>query len=157
VTRLPTLPRPPKRPPGIIPVPSLLNRSNLVDHSPPFVSSPAYSSKGYIYSAPIRGRLSLLHESSGRVWKLTGDGPWTIGRSRDNSVCLQTDPYLSRRHGKIEIQNNVPFVVDLGTRTGLQLNEEPVTVYPLKPGDIILMAQTKFLFQGMAFGPRWSC
>jgi len=107
-----------------------------------------YPTKGYTYTAPLRGRLSLLHEASGRIWKLTGDGPWTVGRSRDNTVCLQTDPYLSRRHGKIEVQSNVPFVVDLGTRTGLMLNDEPVTANPLKPGDIVQMAQTKFVFQG---------
>lgn len=55
--------------------------------------------------------------------------------------------YLTRQ-GKIELSNNVPFISDLGTRSGLQLNGEPITVHPLRPGHVISMAESKLTFQG---------
>lgn len=58
-----------------------------------------YPNKGFTYSQPLAHRMSILHQNTGRVWKLSGDGPWTIGRSRKNSIQLTADPYLSRFHG----------------------------------------------------------
>lgn len=46
------------------------------------------------------------------------------------------------------MRDNVPFVSDLGTRSGILLDGEPVTVHPLRPGHVISMAESQFTFQG---------
>jgi pSer/pThr/pTyr-binding forkhead associated (FHA) protein len=46
----------------------------------------------------------------------------TFGRKTDNDVAI-TDPYVSGRHGEIELTENEIFVTDTGSTNGTHLNE----------------------------------
>eukprot|EP01128_Nolandella_sp_AFSM9_P002254 TRINITY_DN12638_c0_g1_i1.p1 TRINITY_DN12638_c0_g1~~TRINITY_DN12638_c0_g1_i1.p1 ORF type:complete len:571 (+),score=85.22 TRINITY_DN12638_c0_g1_i1:63-1715(+) len=111
-----------------------------------------FDSKGYFYSRSIKDNMILQFKGGGRC-KLSGDGPWTIGRSRDNFLSLELDPYLSRHHAKVQLFDNVPYIIDLGTRVGVHVNNEKVTCCPLKPGDNVQIAETVVVFR-LAKGTR---
>jgi len=70
----------------------------------------------------------------------------TIGRSSSNEIVV-SDAYVSRSHCRIEIIDNVPFLLDLGSGTGTFLNGEQITKHPLKPGDIFKMGKSEYEFQ----------
>jgi len=71
-----------------------------------------------------------------------------VGRSSSNSIRVTCDKYISRSHFKIVIENNVPFVADLGqSKQGTTLNEVRITKAPLKPGDLIGVGKSQFIFQ----------
>lgn len=78
----------------------------------------------------------------------SGGSSVTIGRSSSNHIAITNDKFMSRIHAKIEVRDSIPFIVDAGTRTGTLLNDQKVTLAPLKPGDIVQLAQTKFRFEG---------
>ncbi|MHC5005987.1 MAG: FHA domain-containing protein, partial [Planctomycetota bacterium] len=52
---------------------------------------------------------------------ISGDGPVTIGRSRDADVCLP-DASVSRRHASLVKREEQWFVTDLGGRHGTTIN-----------------------------------
>jgi len=62
-------------------------------------------------------------------------------------MSLSCDAYISRSHCRIEIKDNVPFLLDLGSNTGTLLNGKKITCSPLKPGDIIRIGRTDFEFE----------
>lgn len=57
----------------------------------------------------------------------------TIGRTRENAVCLSSSPQVSRQHAMIRCHNGYQYqIIDLGSRNGTFVNEQrvvmPVTV-----------------------------
>jgi len=112
---------------------------SLVDH------------KGYFYSKDIKGKMRLidLTNNIGQVYKFPKTAPLggSVGRSSSNELTISVDPFISRSHCKIEIRDNIPFLLDLGTNTGTFLNEKQVTSAPLKPGDVIKLGKSDFEFQ----------
>jgi len=106
--------------------------------------------KGYMYSKNIKGKMKLIDTTNKRrVYKFPKSSPLggSIGRSSSNDLVISVDAYISRSHCRIEIRENVPFLLDLGTTTGTILNDKKVTQAPLKPGDIIRLGRTDFEFQ----------
>jgi len=107
-----------------------------------------------IYSKSLEGRLSLgLISNTGKtVIKLKYSGPWKIGRSHDNEVCLKDrDNFLSRTHCEIQIIDNCPYIMDLGSAWGTYVNGELITKIPLKNGDIINIGSIFITFQVKGF------
>lgn len=71
---------------------------------------------------------------AGRVFRLDGPGPHSIGRSRENDVRLE-DTSLSRKHARI-IKDSDSFIVeDVGSRNGTFVNAIRVDKATLKDGD----------------------
>jgi len=107
--------------------------------------------KGYYYNKPIKGKMKLIDTSNVRrkAYKFPKTSPLggSIGRSSSNDLTITVDGYISRSHCKIEIRDNIPYLLDLGSHTGTELNHKKVTTSPLKPGDIITMGRTDFEFQ----------
>jgi ABC transport system ATP-binding/permease protein len=63
----------------------------------------------------------------------------TIGRSDDNDIAIHDD-LISRFHARIEWTGEKPFMIDLGSSNGTQINHkeiEPRTPAPLAEGDIV--------------------
>lgn len=109
----------------------------------------ALDDHGYHYSKPLEGRiiLTLQSDSDGnkpKKWKPKGS-VITIGRSSTNTIQLE-DKYVSRNHAKIELINNVPYLIDLGSNTGTKLNRHRVLKHALKPGDVIRVGKTNIVF-----------
>jgi len=104
----------------------------------------------YYYSVSLQGKLSLKF-SNGTTIPLKKSGPWIIGRASVNDVVLKYDE-ISRNHCKIELINNVPHLLDLGSRHGTQLNSQRIKISaPLKPGDVIQIANVHVSFEGINF------
>jgi pSer/pThr/pTyr-binding forkhead associated (FHA) protein len=73
---------------------------------------------------------------------------WTFGRSKENTVRIH-DQMASRSHAQIEIhQNDQYFFVDLNSRNGTLINDEPITQPRLlKDGDRICIGNTVLIFE----------
>ncbi|MDN5698065.1 MAG: DUF3662 and FHA domain-containing protein [Rubrobacter sp.] len=56
---------------------------------------------------------------------LEGGGPWSVGRSEDNDVVIR-DPNVSRKHARLERQENGFVVEDLGSTNGTLLDSAPI-------------------------------
>ncbi len=105
--------------------------------------------KGYTYSKPLEGRMTLVEirpdSSKSKSHKIKGSRV-VIGRSNSAGIALE-DPYVSRSHCKIKVSSkNIPFVVDLGSNKGTKLNGTKITKAPLRPGDVIKVGKTTLTF-----------
>jgi pSer/pThr/pTyr-binding forkhead associated (FHA) protein len=69
----------------------------------------------------------------------------SLGKDRENDICLEHDPAASGCHALITFAVNNYWVEDLGTSCGTFVNdariEKPVM---LSPGDSILVGRTRF-------------
>jgi hypothetical protein len=79
-------------------------------------------------------------DDTGTVIQLTG--PVVVGRGDAADVVLD-DPYASDRHARFGVSGGRPWVEDLGSTNGTEVNEMPVTArVELDPGDRIKVGQT---------------
>jgi sulfite reductase alpha subunit-like flavoprotein len=78
---------------------------------------------------------------AGQSFALT-PGELLVGRGQDLDIVLQ-DGMASRRHARIDWQNNQPGIEDLGSSNGTFVNNVQIGGrQALKPGDRILIGQT---------------
>ena len=68
-----------------------------------------------------------------------------IGRDSDADLVLN-DPSVSRKHGRILIQNNEFFLEDLGSSNGTHVDDVPILFSVLKSGDLVQMGKLAFWF-----------
>jgi pSer/pThr/pTyr-binding forkhead associated (FHA) protein len=69
-----------------------------------------------------------------------------IGRNKTNSICINDDPLVSRKHALIEFVKGCYFLSDCGSTNGTYVNNQPVAVYQkieLKSGDVIRVGKTE--------------
>lgn len=73
----------------------------------------------------------------------------TIGRSRDNSICI-TDMSLSRQHALIEVQENRVIITDRNSSNHVFVNEVQIQKSELKDGDMVRLGRVivKFMASG---------
>jgi hypothetical protein len=69
----------------------------------------------------------------------------TIGRRPENDIVLQ-DPHVSRAHARIRYQMGRYILTDLDSKAGLQVNGKMVQEHVLRPGDLIRIADNRFVF-----------
>jgi len=80
--------------------------------------------------------------------KLKSDGPWRIGRSRDNEIQIHEEEcHVSRTHCEIEVIDNTPWIKDLGSAAGTYLNGKMITKAPLQQGDVIKIGNLSLKFE----------
>jgi hypothetical protein len=70
----------------------------------------------------------------------------TIGRAEENDVVLYDEQGVSRRHARIQRQDNVYYVEDLGSANGTLLNGSKVQREALGEGDTIGIGAVVFRF-----------
>ena len=72
----------------------------------------------------------------------------TIGRTRENTVCLSFSPLVSRQHALIRCHNGWQFqLIDLGSRNGTYVNDERVVMpVTLANGARIRIADNALIF-----------
>lgn len=73
----------------------------------------------------------------------------TIGRGKDNFLCLNFNPLVSRQHAIIRCHNAFQYqIMDMGSRNGTFVNgRRVITPSPLHHGSIIKITDTEILFE----------
>jgi hypothetical protein len=69
----------------------------------------------------------------------------TLGRRRDNTVVVD-DGRVSRLHAQIRRRYGRWVLFDLGSSGGTCVNDEPVSEWVLRPGDVISLAGVKLIY-----------
>lgn len=89
----------------------------------------------------------LIEPASGQRYYLAA--PLTmIGRSAPSHVALGADPYLSRRHAAIHVQDEEFWFLDLSSANGSFINQRPaVGPQRLRAGDAIRIGMTSLVFE----------
>lgn len=93
-------------------------------------------------------QLIIHNNESVEILTLSGMTIWTFGRSKENTVQIH-DQMASRIHAQLEIhQNNQYVFIDLDSRNGTLINDEPITqTQLLKDGDRICIGNTVLVFE----------
>jgi pSer/pThr/pTyr-binding forkhead associated (FHA) protein len=78
---------------------------------------------------------------------LEGRSQVTVGRSRENDLVIGQDPYVSRRHARIDTTADGHAILDLGSNSGLFVNGQRVCQARLVPGDRIRLGNTELVYQ----------
>ena len=76
----------------------------------------------------------------------------TIGRSFDCDLPVR-DTLLSRKHCRLEPHGNQWVLIDLKSRNGTRLGDNPINRHVLEDGDVIHIGQTRLCFRAGAFVP----
>jgi serine/threonine protein kinase len=87
----------------------------------------------------------------GRVFPLAGRA-LVIGSSNKNTDICLNDPYVSRLHCKIEVEDDRVVVNDLRNSKGTFVNGTQITRQDIRPGDVLRVGNTQFRLQADA-GP----
>jgi len=107
----------------------------------PTVATPGPSAAGS--GTPRLIGLSGLY--LGHIFPLSGEA--TIGREVGNTIVLDRDSTVSRRHAVIEVAGGGYVLRDLGSSNGTFVNGARVSERPLQPGDEITLGATRFRFE----------
>lgn len=78
----------------------------------------------------------------------------TIGRTRENTVCLGFSPLVSRQHALIRCYSGNHYqIIDMGSRNGTYVNDHRVVMpVPLQDGARIRIAENTITFREQADG-----
>lgn len=98
-------------------------------------------------AVPIRtARLvGIMGVYAGQTFYLTGDRV-EIGRDPANSLLLDRDQMVSRRHAVLLRQGNAYVIQDLGSTNGTYVNGVRVEWAPLNTGDVVQIGSSSFRF-----------
>lgn len=73
----------------------------------------------------------------------------TFGRKSENDIAI-VDPYVSGRHGQIEVQDDGIYLTDIGSTNGTMLNDAKLVANnrtQLTPSDVIRLGSMEFRVQ----------
>ncbi len=89
-----------------------------------------------------------VHPTQADPFEVTIGNTATIGRTRENTVCLNFSPLASRQHAMIRCHNGWQYqLIDLGSRNGTYLNDQRVVMpATLEHGAKIRVADTVMTF-----------
>ena len=81
------------------------------------------------------------------------EGPTTIGRTDENSVCV-LHASLSRRHARLERQGGQVVLVDLNSKNGTFVNDTRVERHELRAGESFRCGEVTFKLMASAGEPK---
>jgi adenylate cyclase len=90
-----------------------------------------------------------VRPAEGEAFEVEVGNTATIGRSRDNTVSLHTNPHVSRQHAVIRCHNAYQFqIMDLGSRNGTFVNgRRVITPTVLTDGAVIRITNNELIFE----------
>jgi len=90
-----------------------------------------------------------VRPAEGEAFEVEVGNTATIGRSRDNTVSLHTNPHVSRQHAVIRCHNAYQFqIMDLGSRNGTFVNgRRVITPTILTHGAVIRITNNELIFE----------
>ena len=104
------------------------------------------SNKTAAIAAPPSVEPAAAHLVGDGVEYALKPGANTFGRKSDNDVAI-VDPYVSGRHGVIELADDGLFLTDIGSTNGTVLNEAKLTPNmrtAITPDDVIRLGSLEF-------------
>lgn len=109
------------------------------------------TSSNYIYTSNIDGKIILSYYNGDKKIekKIPKGKEILVGRSSACVFRILEDRHVSRIHFRIDIEDNVPYLIDLGSSYGTKLNGVEVTKAPLAPNDTIQVGDTTIFFEGL--------
>ena len=73
------------------------------------------------------GAKLIIQPTAAEPFEVTVGNTVTIGRTRENSVCLNFSPLVSRQHAIIRCHNGYQYqLIDLGSRNGTYVDDQRV-------------------------------
>lgn len=87
---------------------------------------------------------ALLTDTKGKTYPLAGTGV-TIGRTAENSICLEDDT-VSSRHAQLMINQDCWVLKDLGSTNGSFVNGQKIIRQTLKNGDSLRFGKIELNF-----------
>jgi adenylate cyclase len=90
-----------------------------------------------------------VRPAKGEAFQVAIGNTATLGRSRENAVCLHFDPHVSRQHAILRCHNGFSYqIMDLGSRNGTFVDGRRVLrPQELKPGALIKISGVEILFE----------
>ena len=90
-----------------------------------------------------------VRPSEGEPFEIEVGNTATIGRGRDNSVCLPTNPHVSRQHAIVRCHNAWQYqIMDLGSRNGTYVNgRRVITPVLLEHGAVVRISNNEIIFE----------
>lgn len=86
----------------------------------------------------------------GKLWRLEGAGPWTVGRSRARSIALTYDPFVSAEHATLERKGSefrLAVGEDAKNPSAVNFSKlAPGTSRALRHGDIVGLGRSVLVF-----------
>ena len=98
-----------------------------------------------IYQATAAAQAQAWLEIGASRYPLSAEHT-SIGRSRDNDIHL-ADERASRHHARIELQQGVSVICDLGSVNGTFVNGQRVMRQALSNGDEIRIGESRLRFR----------
>jgi adenylate cyclase len=94
------------------------------------------------------GAKLLIQPGTAAPFEVSIGNTATIGRTRENTVCLNQSPLVSRQHALIRCHNAYQYqLIDLGSRNGTYVDERRVVMpVTLEPGARIRIADNAITF-----------
>jgi adenylate cyclase len=91
----------------------------------------------------------IVRPAEGEAFEVEIGNTATIGRSRDNTVSLHSNPHVSRQHAVIRCHNAYQFqIMDLGSRNGTFVNgRRVITPTVLTDGAVIRITNNELIFE----------
>lgn len=100
-----------------------------------------------LYAAPlvIKSSHGCL---AGKEYEVKSDEGATLGRSRQNTVCMLRDDEVSRHHAKIAFCGGKFMLEDKRSANGSYVNNVRLSseqAHPIKTGDTLILARSEFV------------
>jgi pSer/pThr/pTyr-binding forkhead associated (FHA) protein len=96
-------------------------------------------------------KLTIRSESGEKTSHDLVEESVTIGRSRENAICLD-DISFSGRHAELTLAGDICHLKDLGSTNGTLVNGEPITVAAIERGRPRSLRQSRRILRNRGGG-----
>jgi len=94
----------------------------------------------------VMPKLTIRSDSGEKTSHDLVEESMTIGRSPENSICLD-DISVSSRHAELTMAGDICHLKDLGSTNGTLVNGEPITTVQLRAGDRVRFGKVEGYYE----------